>query len=296
MFRKKKKKEEHNLSILEEISRKYRLVRFAELFLGCFLVAVTFNLFLLPNNIIFGGVSGLSIAINELFGIEPSRFIMIASLSLLVVSYFVLGKEKTKGSVIGSLLFPLFIELTKNIGDYIDISNNEMLLSVLFAAVLYGFGVGLVFRAGFTTGGSDIINHIIAKYGRISLGNAITIGEGAIISSGFFVFGATKLLYGLLGVYIMGIIADRILLGISASKAFYIVTKEEEKMKNFVLQKLGHGVTVFDAKGGYDEKDKKVLLCVIPNSEYYVLKEGIHLIDEESFFVATDAYEVFGGE
>ena len=91
-------------------------------------------------------------------------------------------------------------------------------------------------------------------------------------------------------------LADRVLLGISDSKAFYIVTEKEKAVKNFVLQKLSHGVTIFDAKGGYENKKQRVLFCVIPTKEYFKLKEGISEIDDKAFFVVTDAYEVYGGE
>ena len=89
---------------------------------------------------------------------------------------------------------------------------------------------------------------------------------------------------------------DKVLLGISDSKAFYIIAEEEEKIREYVLKELGHGVTIFDTKGGFMKEKQKLLFCVIPTKEYYRLKMGIHEIDPKAFFVATDAYEVSGGE
>lgn len=282
-------------NIVQEIYAKYRVKRYFELIFGIFLISVAFNLFLLPNNIVFGGVSGLSVIAKELFDIDPSLFIMIGSLILLVLSYFVLGKDQTAASILGSILFPLFVNLTEDIGIYIHI-DSEILLSAIFGAVIYGFGAGLVFKAGFTTGGTDIINQIISKYLKVSMGNAMLMSDGLIVLGGVFIFGINKLMYALIVLYIIGLLTDKVLLGISSSKAFYIITDHEDEIKNYVIKELGHGITIFDAKGGFTKEKQKVLLCVVPTNKYYKLKEGIHQIDYDAFFVVTDAYEVFGGE
>lgn len=291
-FRKNDKKD----YILNKVETKYRVRRYIELVIGVTLIALAFNIFLLPNNIVFGGVSGLSIIVKEFAPIDPSHFIMIASLILLVVSYFVLGKEKTKGSIIGSLLFPILVDLTANINTYINIDTSSLLLSVIFGGIIYGFGAGLVFKAGFTTGGTDIVNQIISKYCHVSMGNAMLMSDGLIVLGGTFFFGLTKLMYAIIVVYIIGLMTDKVLLGISDSKAFYIITNEDEKVRNYLMNELHHGVTIFNVKGGYTNKKDEVILCVVPTGEYYKVKEGIHEIDKEAFFVVCDAYEVFGGE
>lgn len=295
MFGFKKKKVELN-EISKSIYKKTRIKRYFYLFVGLILISVAFNGFLLPNDIVFGGVSGLSIIFKKIFGFEPSAFIFISSVLLLVVSYFALGYEKTKGSILGSLLFPVFVSLTQNISIYFNLGESEIFVSALFGGVLYGIGAGLVFKAGFTTGGTDIINQIISKYAKVSMGSALLMSDGLIVVSGVFVFGITKLMYALVTLYIISILTDRVLLGISDSKAFYIIAEEDDKIKEYVLKELGHGVTTFDAKGGFTKSKQKVLFCVIPTKEYFKLKEGIHRIDSSAFFVATDAYEVYGGE
>ena len=171
-----------------------------------------------------------------------------------------------------------------------------MLLVAIFGGVLYGLGVGLVFKAGFTTGGTDIINQIISKYFHTSMGNAMLMSDGLIVLSGVFVFGVNKLMYAIITIYIIGMLTDKVLLGISDSKAFYIITEESTKVRDYVLNYLNHGVTILDARGGFTKEKQNVLLCVVPTKEYFKLKEGIHEIDSKAFFVVTDAYEVFGGE
>lgn len=282
--------------IIKRIESKYRIRRYCELIFGVLLIAIAFNLFLLPNNVVFGGVSGLSIIVKEIAPINPSTFIMICSLLLLIVSFLVLGKEKTSGSVVGSILFPIFVDLTANINNYIGLDTSNLLLSVIFGGVIYGFGAGLVFKAGFTTGGTDIINQIISKYAHVSMGNAMLMSDGLIVLSGVFFFGVNKLMYAIIVIYIIGLMTDKVLLGISNSKAFYIITNEDKRIRNYVLNELHHGVTIFNVRGGYTLEKDEVILCVVPTREYYRLKEGIREIDPDAFFVVTDAYEVMGGE
>ena len=286
----------NDLKILEKINSKSSVKRHIQLVIGCLLIATSYNLFLVPNNIVAGGVAGFTIIINYLFNIDNSLVILIGSIILLILSYFLLGKEKTKATILGSLLFPICVNLTKNIGNIIDIDTNQLLLISVFGGVVYGFGAGLIYKAGFTTGGTDIINQILSKYLKISIGNSMLYCDGTIVLLTAFVFGPTQFMYSIIILYVISYMSDRVILGVSDSKAFYIVTDEEEKIKEYILRYLNHGVTVFNAKGGYAKENQKVLMCVLPTKDYYKLKEGIHEIDPKSFFVVTDAYEVFGGE
>ena len=286
----------NDLKLLEKINSKSSVKRHLQLLIGCLLIATSYNLFLVPNNIVAGGVAGFAIIINHLFNIDNSLIILIGSIFLLILSYFLLGKEKTKATILGSLLFPICVKLTKNIGNIIDIDTNQLLLISVFGGVVYGFGAGLIYKAGFTTGGTDIINQILSKYLKISMGNSMLYCDGTIVLLTAFVFGPTQFMYSIIILYVISYMSDRVILGVSDSKAFYIVTEEEEKIKEYILKYLNHGVTVFNAKGGYAKENQKVLMCVLPTKDYYKLKEGIHEIDPHSFFVVTDAYEVFGGE
>lgn len=285
-----------DLKILEKINSKSTVKRHIQFVLGCFLIAVSYNLFLAPNNIVAGGVGGFAIIINYLTGIENFIVILIADALLLILSYFLLGKKKTKATILGSILFPIFVSLTSNIGTIIDIDTNQLLLISVFGGVVYGFGAGMIYKAGFTTGGTDIINQILSKYLKISMGNSMLYCDGTIVLLTAFVFGPTHFMYSIIVLYVISFMSDRVILGVSDSKAFYIVTQEESKIKEYIIKYLNHGVTVFNAKGGYAKENQTVLMCVLPTKDYYKLKEGIHEIDPNSFFVVTDAYEVFGGE
>lgn len=267
--------------------------RFIYFILGMLLFSFSFNYFLLPNDLVFGGVSGLSIIFKNI--LDPSIFVFVVSSILLVISYIFLGKEKTFGSAVGSFLLPVFLKIMSFVTDNID-KVDEVFLAVIFGGLLAGVGIGFVYKAGFTMGGTDIINQIIHKYFKISLGKCMLISDGSIVLCSFFSFGLIKFMYAVVVLYIISTMTDKVLLGISNSKAFYIVTSQVNEVKNYVMVKLGHGITIFDAVGGFSKEDQKVLFCVIPTRDYFKLKEGIHDIDKDAFFVVTDAYEVFGGE
>ena len=277
------------------IKQKIRIKELIEFIIGCFLVALAFNLFMSPNNLVAGGVSGFSLILKHFFGLNPSTIISVANVFLIILSFLVLGKEKTKATILGSILFPIFVSITEHLSTYISFKESEMILIAVFGGVLQGLGAGLIFRAGYSTGGTDILNMIVSKIFKISLGNSMFFTDGTIIVIGAFVFGFNHLMYSFIILYLISTLTDKVVLGISDSKAFYIITSKEKEVKDFVINELKHGVTEFNAKGGYNSENQTVLMSVIPTREYYKLKEGIHNIDKNAFFVATDSYEVKGG-
>lgn len=285
-----------NKNILNEINKKSYIKRVLTFIVGILLMALSYNIFLATNNLVPGGVTGLAIIITNFIPIDNSLVILFFNLILLVISYFALGKEKTKATILGALLLPLFISITKNVTDLFYIDTSQLLLSSVMGGVLFGFGAGLVFKTGFSTGGTDIINLINAKYFKISIGTSMLITDGLIVLLSSFAFGMTRLMYSIVILYIMSLMSDRVILGVSDSKAFYIITDKDDEIKEFILKNLNHGVTIFKAKGGFKKENRNVLMCVLPTKEYYQLRTGISEIDKDAFFVVTDAYEVFGGE
>lgn len=289
--------------ILKVLNKKNRLKRYMFLIIGCFLCAFTFNVFYSPNNLVTGGVSGLSIVIENITGLPTSTFITITYIVLLVLSFLILGKESTKYSVMGSILYPLFVNLTEGMPELIHFNVDNMLLVCIFGAVIGGIGSGLTFKYGFSTGGSDIVVQILSKYFKVSIGTASKIINFAIIlSSGFFITKGTEIyawetvMYAMIAVYLSTMLTDRVLLGISDSKSFYIITEHETAIKGFLMNELGKGVTVIEGRGGYTGDRKKILMCVIPTKQYFLAKEGILEIDKEAIVLINDVYESSGIE
>ena len=294
-----KSKETEN--ILNKILEKDKVKRYYYLAVGAFLLALSFNLFFAPNNLVTGGISGISIVINNVFGINRTYFIIISYIVLLLISYVVLGRESTKNSLIGSLLYPLFVFLTEDLARYIQFDINNMLLIVLFGALINGIGSGLTFKYGFSTGGSDIICQIMSKYFKISIGDSIKfLNITIILLSGFFIgngiYAWENVMYAIIAIYIIGILNDKVLLGVSSSKSFYVITENETSIKHFLMEELGHGVTVLEGRGGYTGDRKKVLMCVIPTKEYFLAKEGILELDKSAIVLINDVYQSSGIE
>ena len=292
LFKKKIKLDEN---ILKKIYKKDRLIRFASFLLGIVLVAIAFNLFILPSNVVYG-MSGVGVILNKLFKFDPAITIFIGNIFLIILSFIFLGKEKSTNSILGSILLPIVIKLTENIDTLIVIKDLEPIMNVLYGAIITGFGLGLVFKAGFTTGGTDILNQIASKYLKISVGSSMFVTDGLIILTGLIAFNINSILYSIITLYIISMLTDKVVLGISDSKTFYIITRSETEVKKFIMNYLNHGVTVLDGRGGYTGDNKKIIMCSIPTKEYFIVKEAIHDIDKTAFFVVTDSYEVHGGE
>ena len=283
-----------NEDIVNQIYNKDKFQRSLTFLIGIFIVSITFNIFMIPNDIVYG-VGGIGVIFKKLFNITPSVVILISSILLLILSFVTLGFDKTKNSIIGSLLFPIFVELTEFIIPYINLGNTEPLLLTIFGAALSGFGYGLIFKSGYTTGGTDILNQIVAKYFKKSIGTSMFFTDGLIIGISLFFFGMQKFMYSVVNIVIISIMTDKVILGVSQSKTFFIITDSETAVKKFIMEYLDRGVTVIEARGGYTGNYQKMIMCTIPTKEYFVFKEGIESIDPNAFFMVTDAYEVSGG-
>lgn len=299
LFFKKKMEDE----ILLKINKKYNIKKYFYLVIGCFLLAVSFNVFFSPNNIVTGGISGISIVVSKVFGISKSTFIFLSYVILLILSYILLGWKTTRYSIIGSILYPLFVSLTENISSSIQFDVSNILLICIFGALLNGIGSGLTFKYGFSTGGSDIICQIISRYFKISIGDSIKIFNFiVIVASGFFlgengnIYAWSNVMYAIIVIYIISILNDRVLLGISRSKSFYIITDKEREVKHFLINELGKGVTILEGRGGYTGNRKKVIVCAIPTKEYFLAKEGILEIDKDAIILINDVYQSSGIE
>lgn len=281
--------------LIKEINSKDYAKRFLIMLCGLFISSFAFNLFFAPNNIVVGGISGLSLIIKEYFHIKPSLFISIASVFLIIISFIFIGKEKTLNTLIVVIIYPIFIEATSKITNHIDLETSSLLLTIIFGGALDGLASGLILKEGFSAGGTQIITQIMYKYLHMSLGKSSLIVNSLIITTAIFTFGITKSMYAVIALYISSTITDRVILGVSNNKSFYIITDKEEEVCEFIIQKLHHSVTIINAKGGYSNKNKKLLLCIIPTKEYFLVKEVVLEIDKNAFFLITDSYEAVGG-
>lgn len=279
--------------LIDRINKKNIGKKYFMLLFGCLIVAFAFNLFFLRYDIVCFGVSGISIVLSK-FGVNPSIFILLANIFLIIISYFFLGIDNVKNQIVGALVYPIFIELTLPITNMIDFGDLELIVIAVIGGVLTGFGSGLIYKSGFSTGGTDVLGFLICKYSKISMGSAMMIVNVCIVIIGKLVFPWKIILYAIVVAYLISIATDKILIGISDSKAFYIVVpkKETDNVKSFLISLPGVGCTVMNAFGGDDMEKETLILSVVPTKMFYIVKEGLKEINEDIFYLVCDSYEV----
>ena len=167
-----------------------------------------------------------------------------------------------------------------------------MFLLIIIGSVLSGIGFGLVRRSNYSLGGFYVLYDIINQKFKISIGKASLICNSLLIIFSIFTFGISKSIYAMIGLYVASYVSNKIMLGISNNKAFYIVTRKPFEVRDYIINNLNHTVTIVTARGGYSDRKKKMLLCVIPTIEYVKMKEVIKAIDDKAFFLITDCYSV----
>ena len=281
---------------MERIVKENKVYRIILITVSLILSAFVYNLFLLPLNLVAGGTSSIGTIAYYLYSIDPAATIFVVSSICCILGFMYLGTERTTGTIIASLTYPLIVEITSKIVGYISIDTSDTLLIVLFAGVLGGIANGLMYKSGYSSGGLPTISQILYEKFRISVAKTSFIMNFIIIMIGSYFFGLNNALYAVIFLYIYSLITDRVLLGISKNKAFYIITDKEMEVKEYIIDTLKHTVTTFDVKGGFLQDKKKVMLTVIPSREYYRVTEGIKKIDKDVFFVVTDSYQAEGAK
>lgn len=269
-----------------------KTLNFATLFFGLFLAAFSFNLFFAPYNLVAGGVSGLALIIHKVFSFDESLFIMVINLLLLGLSFLFLGKEKTKNTILGSLLFPIFINITSPIIPFIDISELELIVISILGGFLSGVGYGIIFKSGYTSGGTDILNQIIEKYMHIPMSISIIFIDGAITLCGCFIFGLPLMVYSFISLILISIFSHKTIIGEGKSKTLYITSFKIKEIKYYLHKELKVDSTDFDIIGGYSNEPQKMIMSIINTKDYYRIKEAIKFIDENAFITVTDAYQI----
>ena len=283
--------------IIETIRKKQRLHRIILMSISVLCNAVLYSLFLFPLNLVTGSVGGVATITHHVYGINPSIMILLLTVACSIFSLMYLGVKRTLGTLIASLAYPALVQLTSFLNGVIVIeSPDDMFLVVIFAGVLSGIANGLMYKTGYSNGGFPVISQYLYEKYRISVNKSSLIINMTIVFLGGVFFGSANVMYALVFLYVNDIIMKKVLLGTNNNKAFYIITKEEEKTKEFLMKELNHNITVFDVKGGVFERKRKIILSVIPTREYYRVAEVIKEIDNDAFFIVTDSYEVNGAK
>lgn len=263
--------------------------------IGIMIIALSFNLFYIPNNYVTGGITGLSIIFGKLANIDLNTFIIVANFFLIILSLLTLGFKKSLINILGAVTFNLFMYVTKDISTIINIHFSSPIFNVLCAGVCTGIGSGIVYKVNFTAGGSDILIKVINEKLKKPIGRTNFVINAIVITFGTFIFGIEMLINALIIKFIETTIIDKILIGISDSKMLLVYTYKESEVKDYLLKKIGSGVTILTAKGAYTKKNHNIIMCIVATDNYYKVKENIKEIDSEAFIIVSDCYEVLGG-
>lgn len=265
--------------------------KYLQLIVGVFIEALGFTLFLQPNNLAATDVSGLALIFNKVFNLNISMFVLICNILLIFVSYVCLGKEKTIKTILGSLLLPLFISLTTNIGSIINFEGVDTLILAIMGGIFSGLGNGIVFKTGYTSGGTDIIEDIYCKYYKITLGKSILIVDGFVVLLGGFVFGIEKMLYSMIALLMMSMFSNKKLIGVDEDKVLLITTKQKKLVTRYIIDNYHYGVTILDGVGRYSKKESDFIMCSVASRNYYRIKKDINKLEPNAFIVVLNSYE-----
>ena len=272
-------------------------VRLLIITLGTFIMGAGVNLIYEPMNMVVGGVSGLSIVVKKVTegivtgGVPVWLTTTIVNIPLLLYALKVKGAGFVKRTLFATFTFTLALYI---IPSY-RITESDSFLAAIAGGILTGAGLGLVFRNGGSTGGTDLLGAILNYYfPTYSVANMLMLVDCTIIVLGAFIFGINSALYAALAVYVTTKIMDNMLEGMKFAKLAYIISDEPDKMSVHVMETLGHGATFIEAQGGYTGESKRMLMCVVSNKQIVKLKECVAEIDPNSFLIISDAREVLG--
>lgn len=279
----------------EKLFSKKWFISYALITLGAFILAAGFVFFISPYKIVPGGVYGIGIVAHHLMGVPVGLTGLILNIPLTLIGIRLLGPKFGVKTVVGFFLSSGFIDgLTYLYGEN-PLVENDPLLSSIFGGVLVGAGLGLIFKARATSGGSDIIAMIVTKYTRIPLGQALILVDSVIVIAGLVAFGDWRIpLYSWIVIYVTGKVIDGILEGISYEKTLFIISDKHELIKNKILFDLKRGGTVLPGKGMYNGADKQVLFVNVNRREVAILQDYIHHVDPKAFLTVINASEILG--
>ncbi len=264
------------------------------LIIGCLSLSIGINMFLTPHTIAPGGLSGLSVVVSKLTGLSVSTVMIIMCIPLVICSVKILGKKDSIKTLIGTVTLSLMIKLTSSLSTIS--ATEDPLLAAISGAIFLGAGIGIVFSVDGSTGGTDLIALMINRiFPSIPLSKCLTFIDGMVVlSAGIANRNIETGLYSAIALFVVIKMVDVIISGVDHSKAFMIITDEEEKLREAIFNDIKRGVTVLDARGGYTNRDKNILLVVVQKKQEVHLKKLIKRVDSKAFIIVSDVHEVLG--
>lgn len=275
----------------------YMIKKYITVVVGAILMAVAVNLVYEPIGLVTGGVSGLAIVIKRLTedmikgGLPIWLFTVLCNIPLFIAALKINGHKFILTAALGTVTYIISLYIIP----VYDFRFDDILLASVFGGAISGAGMGMVFSAAASTGGTDMLATLIHKYKRhLSVPQILIVIDAAIIIAGALTFGIGKALYAIIAVFINAKVSDGILEGLKFAKMAYIISDEYERIASAILTTLDRGVTGLNATGMYSNKERKMLFCVVSKKEIVQITEISKKIDPNSFVIVSDVREVMG--
>ncbi|WP_122639147.1 YitT family protein [Romboutsia sp. Marseille-P6047] len=270
------------------------IIEFIGLIIGCLSMSIGLNMFFKPYTIAPGGLSGLSLVLSKLTGLSVSTIMLAMGIPLLIFSVKILGKKDAIKTLIGMLILSGLLDVTAPLSN-VSVTE-DVLLSAISGAIFLGVGIGMVFSVDGSTGGTDLIalmvNRIIPS---IPLSKCLIVIDGMVVVSAGIANGNLETgLYSGIALYIIAKLVDAIISGFDYSKAFMIISDNEEILRDAIVNDINRGVTILDGRGGYTNNNKSILLAVVKKKQEVHLKKLIKRVDPRAFIIVSDVHEVLG--
>ncbi len=260
--------------------------------IGGVLYSVAINCFLSKNNILNGGFTGIATILNYLFALPIGTVIFIMNVPLFFIAFKKLGAKFVLRTFWATLINSTIIDL----GMFLPVYKNDLLLSSLFGGALVGLSLGIIFIRNATTGGVDIIAKLVKiKFPQISIGRSILIFDAFVVIFGGIIYrNFESMLYASVVIFVSAQVLDFVIFGVSRGAMILIISEKSETIRNLIIKDLDRGVTVLKAQGGYSKADKDVLLCACFDNQTHKLIKKIKSADENAFFIVTQSKQILG--
>ena len=271
-----------------------RLIKYLIIVVGSAVYAVGFQFFLYPNDVVSGGVVGIAMILNRLTGLPVGLMTIIFNIPLFVIAWRHFGLDFLIGSLAGMAISSAFVDLFALCG--LVLTDDPMLASII-GGVIKGAGLGAIYYVGATTGGIDIVAKMLRqKYAQLNFGTLILILDAVIITAYAVILGRYQsAMYSVIAMFVVSKVIDLALYGLDNSSLCYIISEKSEELTQTIITGTMHrGVTILEGKGAYSHQQKHVIMCVIKRTQIGELRRVVRSVDENAFFVVTDAKNVFG--
>jgi uncharacterized membrane-anchored protein YitT (DUF2179 family) len=279
----------------EKVFSKKWFINYSLILVGSFILAAGFVLFITPYRIVPGGVYGIAIIIHYVLGTPVGMTALSMDIPLTIIGIRILGPRFGYKTVVGFLLTAIFVDgLTYLYGNE-PLVPDEPLLSSIFGGVFLGLGLGLIFKAKATSGGTDIIAMIISKYTKLPVGQLLIYVDSVIVLFGLAVFQDWKIpLYSLIVIFITGRVIDTILQGVNYDKTLFIISEKHAEIRDKIINDLNRGGTFIKGNGMFNGSEKTIIFTVVNRREMAMLQEFIHEVDPVAFVTVINANEILG--